>query len=162
MEARCAGRPRCAVAVTDAELRTRSPCPTDVTWYLQVSYACVTGQRFIRPLRPIRSCCRDVIDAARIVCGKRLCNVPVSVRPSVCLSRSDVQLVCPGANGDIDLQISIDICCRRRSSAAGSVSALIRGGSTQTYTDIGCLWVVPLCGGAGGVRGTDGKRSAEK
>jgi len=44
IEARCSGRPRCSIAVTDAELRTRSPCPTDVTWYLQVSYACVTGQ----------------------------------------------------------------------------------------------------------------------
>lgn len=44
IEARCSGRLRCSVAVGDVELRTRSPCPTDVTWYLQVSYACVTGQ----------------------------------------------------------------------------------------------------------------------
>ena len=48
MEARCSGRRRCSVAVTDAELRTRSPCPTDVTWYLQVSYACVAGQHYFR------------------------------------------------------------------------------------------------------------------
>jgi len=44
IEARCSGRPRCSIAVADVELRTRSPCPTDVTWYLQVSYACVTGE----------------------------------------------------------------------------------------------------------------------
>jgi len=44
IESRCSGRRRCSVAVADDELRTRSPCPTDVTWYLQVSYACVTGQ----------------------------------------------------------------------------------------------------------------------
>jgi len=44
IESRCSGRPRCSVPVADDQLRTRSPCPTDVTWYLQVSYACVTGQ----------------------------------------------------------------------------------------------------------------------
>ena len=47
IEFRCSGRPRCSVAVVDEELRTRSPCPSDVTWYLQVSYACVSGQSLI-------------------------------------------------------------------------------------------------------------------
>jgi len=50
IESRCSGRPHCSVAVIDDELRKRSPCPTDVTSHLQVSYACVTGQSVSRPI----------------------------------------------------------------------------------------------------------------
>ena len=45
ISARCTGRPHCAMAVGDAELRMRRPCPTDVTWYLEVSHMCVKGNR---------------------------------------------------------------------------------------------------------------------
>jgi len=71
------------------------------------------------------------IDAARLVCGKRVCvtvgcpSVRLSV-PSI-YSSSDVQLLC--RNPDSGLQ-----------QLAGSVSAVIRGGSTQTgITCVCCL-----------------------
>ena len=78
-----------------------------------------------------------VIDAGCIVCGKRLCNGRVSVRPSVRLSRRSIARKqqrraarlprSSGARGGAHW-LSIDICCRRYSAAAGGQRhVVIRG-----------------------------------
>ena len=68
--------------------------------------------------------------------GQPWCNDMVSVclshRIASVVSGSDVQLDCCCACAS-SRQISIDMCRRRHSSAAGSVSDVIRGGSTPTY-----------------------------
>jgi len=62
------------------------------------------------------------IDAGRIVCGKRLCNGTVSVRPSVCPIDRQRQRRAAGL-----------LLIVYRSIPAASVNAVIRGGeSTQT------------------------------
>ena len=78
----------------------------------------------------------DAGSVVMIVCGKRLRNGRVSVRPSVCpvyrqpVNSSDVQLVCrsKGAGGRYQPIAAV----RARARTAASVNALIRGGSTQT------------------------------
>lgn len=43
ISSRCTARTQCSVPVGDSELRLRRPCPTDVTWYLEVTYSCIKG-----------------------------------------------------------------------------------------------------------------------
>lgn len=43
VEMRCTGRRHCSLPVADLELRMTTPCPTDVTWHLEVSYVCQKG-----------------------------------------------------------------------------------------------------------------------
>jgi len=75
----------------------------------------------------------------------RLCNGTLSVRPSVCLSvpltkaskqqrraAGFLQIGCGRQNRVPAADVDRYICRRHRSSLAGSVSALIRRGSTQT------------------------------
>ena len=44
---RCSGRPAasssCRLNIMDPALRRLNPCPTDVTWHLEVTYSCLEG-----------------------------------------------------------------------------------------------------------------------
>lgn len=43
LDQRCSGRPRCDLAVSDAEFVRTRPCPQDLTSFLEASHRCLPG-----------------------------------------------------------------------------------------------------------------------